>query len=547
MLALGWKPLASQPISQLRSIQRADAEQGLRFAGLVVYHCPNKLESATSIKALKDSGHHLVMITGDQILTACHVARQLGMCSRAQSVILSRSGPAATLEWRSPDESVSRAFCERGDIGALAKQFDLCLPGPVMSTLTTETQDQLLEHVRVFARVSPTQKEAVLLNLKAKGHYTLMCGDGTNDVGALKASHVGVALLQGPGEIEDSSPLDDAAAPGPSGVVRRRRGPPSLVELQRRLEKEMAKEEVTIVRLGDASIASPFTCRQSSIYPTTRIIQQGRCTLVTTMEIYKIQALTCLTLAYCLSALYLDGVKLGDQQMMLSGMMAAMFFLFMSHAKPLTTLAPRRPPATIVCTYMAVSILGQFAVHMSVLLSALDITRPHIKQGWVCSPESTNSTLAQEEGLTAPLCAGPCTDLGCNGCLEGTCISDRNPDANFSPNILNSVVFLITSLTQVTTFAVNYKGRPYMQSLIEHKPLLYVLIGATLTLYACCLEIFPWFNDYLQLTPMPNDEFKFQVLGYMVADLLGAMFVEKFASVLFYNAACRNATDKLLA
>lgn len=54
--------------------------QGLRFAGLVVYHCPNKLESATSIKALKDSGHHLVMITGDQILTACHVAR-----SRAHS------------------------------------------------------------------------------------------------------------------------------------------------------------------------------------------------------------------------------------------------------------------------------------------------------------------------------------------------------------------------------------------------------------------------------------------------------------------------------
>ncbi len=112
-----------------------------------------------------------------------------------------------------------------------------------------------------------------------------------------------------------------------------------------------AAAQIAIVRLGDASIASPFTCRQSSIYPTTRIIQQGRCTLVTTMEIYKIQvhpvsiqlcstlrlvvscpavkvciwlhlidrwwllqALTCLTLAYCLSALYLDGVKLGDQQ-----------------------------------------------------------------------------------------------------------------------------------------------------------------------------------------------------------------------------------------
>jgi cation-transporting ATPase 13A1 len=41
-----------------------------------------------------------------------------------------------------------------------------------------------------------------------------------------------------------------------------------------------------------------------------------------------------------MSALYLDGIKLGDQQLIMSGMTSAVLFMLMSHAKPLDTLAP---------------------------------------------------------------------------------------------------------------------------------------------------------------------------------------------------------------
>ena len=54
-----------------------------------------------------------------------------------------------------------------------------------------------LDSVVIFARMSPDDKERVLKRLKQQGRHTFMCGDGANDVGALKQAHVGVALLSG--------------------------------------------------------------------------------------------------------------------------------------------------------------------------------------------------------------------------------------------------------------------------------------------------------------------------------------------------------------
>ena len=69
-------------------VGREDVESELSFVGFVVYHCPLKAQSAPSIRELTAAGHHVVMITGDQILTACHVARQLDITRRSSSLIL---------------------------------------------------------------------------------------------------------------------------------------------------------------------------------------------------------------------------------------------------------------------------------------------------------------------------------------------------------------------------------------------------------------------------------------------------------------------------
>ena len=73
--------------------------------------------------------------------------------------------------------------------------------------------------------------------------------------------------------------------------------------------EDLELDELPMVKIGDASVAAPFTSKMPSIRSCVDIIRQGRCTLVTSIQMYQILALNCLISAYSLSVLYLDGVR----------------------------------------------------------------------------------------------------------------------------------------------------------------------------------------------------------------------------------------------
>lgn len=276
VLAMGYREIGKLSTQELRDMTREDVEKDLKFAGFVIISCPLKTDSKSVIKELQNASHGVVMITGDNALTACHVAKELKFTTHP-TLILTESGD--TFSWRAIDESVELPLDY--DYKDLVKKYDLCITGDGLNYLVNNYHaflNLILPYITVFARFAPKQKEFVVLQLKNLGYTTLMCGDGTNDVGALKHAHVGVAILtNAPESLPDVKELREKARAQRELLAqpqpRNRPNHARLIEQREKLQanmnkmiKEMeAEEQVQVVKLGDASIASPFTSRLSSI------------------------------------------------------------------------------------------------------------------------------------------------------------------------------------------------------------------------------------------------------------------------------------------
>lgn len=505
VLALAFKPLPDMTVSEARNLDREVVESGLIFAGFAVFNCPIRGDSATVLSELKKSSHDLVMITGDQALTACHVAREVHIISKP-SLILAPMKNKEQYEWVSPDETETVSYSEE-EVEALAEDHDLCIGGDCFEMLLqTSAVVKVIPYVKVFARVAPEQKELIMTTFKSSGRITLMCGDGTNDVGALKQAHVGVALLNAipPPSAGDkpSSETKPTKPKKPKSVAESSSGsnPPAAsnrhltpAEIQRQKLKKLMDElnegddgrSAPIVKLGDASMASPFTAKHASVSPTIDIIRQGRSTLVTTLQMFKILGLNCLATAYVLSVMYLDGVKLGDVQATISGIFTAAFFLFISHARPMPTLSAERPHPNVFCFYVFLSLLGQFALHILFLISSVKAAEKHM-------PDE---------------------------CIE--------PDSEFESNLVNTVSYMVNMMIQVATFAVNYMGHPFNQSISENKPFKIALFGAVVFFTVITSDLFRDLNDWLKLVPLPR-ELRDKLLIWAALMFVGCYTWERF-------------------
>lgn len=85
---------------------------------------------------------------------------------------------------------------------------------------------------------------------------------------------------------------------------------------------------------------------------------------------------------------------------------------------------------------------------------------------------------------------------------------DLSPDekqAEFEPNIINSTVYLICMGLQVSTFAVNYKGHPFMESLRENRLLLYSIFASSGVVLCLALNLVDDLQSTFQIIDFPAD------------------------------------------
>ncbi len=142
-------------------------ERDLVWLGCFGLIDPPRPEARAAVETARQAGIETVMITGDHLVTAQAVARELGILTTG-----------------------------------------LAVTGTELQSMSDATLDERVESIQVYARVDPAHKLRIVESYKRRGKVVAMTGDGVNDAPALKRADIGIAMgLSGTGVSREASAM----------------------------------------------------------------------------------------------------------------------------------------------------------------------------------------------------------------------------------------------------------------------------------------------------------------------------------------------------
>jgi len=620
VLALAYRHLDSNVHSASAYAQKSrnDIEEGLTFAGFISFRCETRKDSALVIKALQDSAHACVMLTGDAPLTALSVANEVGIATGREALILQESedsklvwAPAVTTG-DTPKEPIDFKLSE---IEALCAKHELVITGRslelALQSSEKETVRNLLHLFRIFARLSPWQKEEVIQAVRGSRKVaTLMCGDGGNDVGALKEADVGIALLSGFGNANagdvagDLKDVDDAE----TALAEQRKETAARAQVaSKKASEEFARKRRDLMSKQQQWVEEELQARRANGEEVGFKAQFGAMANVMSRmrtelakEQQAVQKKHGNSIAAGAAKMTSELEAMDDTPMVQLG--------DASTAAPFTTRTPsigacidivRQGRCTLLSAVQQMEIMMLESMISAYTMSAMSVdgTRPSEAQmmasGLAMTVASLAFTFARpvdrmhkvrplssvfHPAILFSMLGQLAIHLSCMvfiaGCAREIMGEDEIKDiiefekerskkietmeeeafndvtwfmsVPFKTNLLNTCCWLVETSQQVAVIFVNYKGQPWMKGLLENQPLFLSLFVCIGLVGICAWGVVPQLNELLNLVVVPED-LRPTVMITLVISVLGSFCWDRLCTAIFAPHVFKAMLDSALA
>ena len=430
--------------------KRKDLEKDLIFCGFAIVEAPLKHNIDKYISELIDAKYGICIITGDNVLTTLKISRDLKLGPDNFILLNIFDGK---LKWYDLKNNFIKETKSIEEIKLLSKDYTLGITGDEYDKIkyikNFKYVHEISCNIKLFCRITQIQKISIIKDLIKSGKNPLMCGDGSNDVGALKLATIGITMLN----IKENK-------------IQKKK-PFNLLSFD---------NEATMENL-DAAAFAPFTSKGDSIKCVKNILVQGICALATSNQMYKIIILNSLLTIYTESFLALKGIKFSEYQSVYLGFTISMLFLMFSKTKPLKKINAIRPQSSIFNFRFFFSIMLQLFLNVFEINLVLYFTRK----------------------------ADPF-------------YIEHEPSINekFSPNLINSVMFLLQIFNITNIFIANYKGEPFMQNFSENSFMIKLLLVFGAFFLIIAFDLYPQLNEDLELVQLPEDYYYKIILFFIL-------------------------------